>query len=85
MDELLKGCEAAALLPTVPYGMVINHARWDDIMSNVPLVKPSREGLMEFHGFKVKVDDRVPDYLIVWTDAKGVVLHITDLRKDDDK
>lgn len=86
MQDFLKACQQEELLrPSArAYGMIVSAIRWDEVVSNVQFVKPSREGLTEFCGFKVQVNDLVPDYLIVWTDSKGVPLHITDLRKDDE-
>ncbi len=83
MSGLVDAC-LAAIRESEPHprGVVINSKAWDEVVRNAQHVKPRADGLMEFCGFKVKVDDIIPDHVIVWTDDSGNVLHIQDLRNE---
>jgi len=86
-DDFIQACLAVkeAEQPGFAYGMVVNETRWDQVVSHADLVKPAPAGLMEFCGFKVAVNNLLPDYIIVWTDAKGAVVHVSDLRPKDEQ
>jgi len=82
VNDFLKAVEAAKY--QISYrGMMVGSGAWDQILDNAHLVKPAPHGLMEFCGFKVMVNEELPDHIIVWTDDRGKPLHIQSLRKDE--
>lgn len=81
-SELIKACEAAKIAPQRPRGMIISEGTWDKVVEHAQYVDPRYDGLMAFCGFKVAVDDKVPDDTIIWTDDDGNPVHVTKMRKD---
>ena len=65
--------------PMTPRGMVIGKALWNEVIANAQHVTPRRDGLMEFCGFKVSVDETTPEKCVVWVDSEGKIIHVSNL------